>query len=172
MKTLLVATLLIALFNLAAFAEATEHYPINRSLIGGSLGNGHGTVHLAHAVKTSILPNGKTTYTYTYQISFVGTEDMLFQWTILDRVLSGRYAFPHIFKIRNGKTYTFTLITNETPILAPGHASLFSKYLEKILLYTPEANWSIRSSEVDMYILSPGGGHGGPLPPSVLQPLQ
>ena len=169
MKSILVA---ICLVLFAPVVGAAEPYPINQKPIGGSLGTGAGEVHLAHDVKTSVRTDGKTVYTYTYQISFTGREDMLFQWTILDRVLSGRYAFPHIFKIQNGKTYEFSLVTDEAPVDAPGEARLFRKSSEKILNETQEDNWRVHSSAVEVYILSPGGGHEGPLPLSVLRPLE
>ncbi|OGF82864.1 hypothetical protein A2924_01510 [Candidatus Giovannonibacteria bacterium RIFCSPLOWO2_01_FULL_44_16] len=169
MKKIIFVFVVAFFLAVPAFSFA-ENYPLNKTL-GGSISSGDAEIHLTGNVTKQIQPDGKEKYLYTYKIYYTGKEPILFQWTILDRVLSGRYNFPFIFPMTDGKSYEFTLLSNEAPIWANGHARMFRQLTPASTLEYALKETGATSSKHDFYILSPGGGQPGPLPPSLLEPL-
>lgn len=168
-KFFVVSTLMMAIGLSFTQASANSHpYPLNYELSGG-LSNGHDTASLEHKVTKETNKDGKIVYRYYYKVSYTGKEQILFMWTILDRVLSGRFAFPHIFPMETGKVYEFTLESDEAPIFISGHAKVMRKVWPSLRDHFEKEGLSV--SQYDFYILSPGGGQSGPLPPSFLKPL-
>ncbi|MBI2639993.1 MAG: hypothetical protein HYW90_03860 [Candidatus Sungbacteria bacterium] len=148
------------------FGNDSNAYPLNNAL-GGSLSSGDNTVYLENKVVPETAADGKVTYTYSWKVRYEGREPILFMWTVLDRVLSGRFAFPNVLPMKNGDIYEFVLSSNEAPVWANGKAMMFQKRDMKDML-NPEG---ITGLNYEYYVLSPGGSQPGPLPPSLLKPL-
>ncbi|OGF63181.1 hypothetical protein A2662_00855 [Candidatus Giovannonibacteria bacterium RIFCSPHIGHO2_01_FULL_45_33] len=166
----IVSVFVVAFFLAMPIFSFAKNYPLNQTL-GGSLSSSDLEIHLAGNVTKQIQPDGKEKYLYTYKIYYAGKKPILFQWTILDLVLSGRYDFPFIFPMTDGKSYEFTLLSDEAPIWANGKARIFRQLTPETGIEESLKEIGATASKHDFYILSPGGGQPGPLPPSLLEPL-
>lgn len=134
---------------------------------GGALGSNKAKVTVScMAVKSK----KSDEYFYSFVIKNSGEDFFLFQFDLLNYVLSGRYNFPNVFDMPKGKTFTFTLTSKEAPILAGGYASMFRKNTTKGERKFLQYDMSLTVSGIDFWVLSPGSDFECPLPPSLLNP--
>lgn len=134
---------------------------------GGSLGGNKAEVTVSCKAVKSKKPGE---YLYSFVIKNSGEDFFLFQFDLLNYVLSGRYNFPSVFDMPKGRIYTFTLTSKEAPILVQGYASMFRKTVTSGERKFQQDNTNVTVSSIDFWILNPGGDFYCPLPPSLLRP--
>lgn len=144
-------------------------YAQNLRILVGSLSGGDMSVTLKSSVSYD---NTTNLYLYEYEIKNTGSRLFLFQWKLLDKALSGRFNFPHIFEMEPGKEYKFVLRSEEAPAIISEHAGLFRKNDPTNSGYKDMlSRENVTASNYDLWLLSPGGAMSGYLPPSYLKKL-
>lgn len=137
MKKTLVAFSLMALFSTLVFSQITTFdYPLNKKVEERSLFYGYGyngfrgefNVKIEHQVK---LDKKTQVYTYEYTVTNKGTDECLFRWPILGRVLATKanYGFGHgmMLTLKPKEVVTVTITTKDEPVLAEADAQIWGK---------------------------------------------
>lgn len=138
MKTALICLSLAAiLFSTLVFGQITTFtYPLDkkteeRPLIWGYSYNGFsGDVKIK--IEHQVTFDKKTQlYTYEYTITNEGTDECLFRWPILGRVLATKnnYGFGHgmMLTVKPKESLNVTLKSGDEPVLAEADAQIWAK---------------------------------------------
>ena len=95
-----------------------------------------------------------TVYVYSYRLSNTGTDAIIVQSRILDRLLTGRFCFHHLIPLAPQETKEFVLTTHLKPAYSNGRIFLFE---DKDMQEAETSNNEIFGYEELGYISYPQG---------------
>lgn len=136
-KTWTIFALAAALLTTLALGQITTfNYPLGKKQEERPLFWGYGYNGFSGEVQVTIkhqvtLDKKSLVYTYEYIITNEGTDECLFRWPILGRVLAtqANYAFGHgmMLTIKPKETLTFILKSKDKPALTEADAQIWAK---------------------------------------------
>jgi len=113
------------MFVLRGFAQLPEEEFLGRWFRGILTIGSPDSPKLKIEVASRATKVSKDEYLYEIKITNSGDLDVLVQSRILDKLLTGRFCFPHIVSVKSEETKLFTLKTDLSPAISYGKTQVF-----------------------------------------------